>query len=126
MRPWAGNRLCLVQPGHLVNVRAFFNVFGSGPGCAGAVGTIVMTGDGVVGQVVQSGVSTHMCGGNAGAAAQLGAKLWVRLPATSRQPSTMTKKISLNGNATLLGGSIIMPMDIRTLETTRSMIMNGK
>ena len=55
-----------------------------------------------------------------------GAKLCTRLPATSRQPSTSTKKISLNGKETTLGGSIIMPRPISTLATTMSMIRNGR
>ena len=49
-----------------------------------------------------------------------------KLPETSRQPSTRTKKISLNGSDTALGGSIIMPRLISTLPTTRSMTRNGK
>ena len=51
-------------------------------------------------------------------------KLCTRLPDTSRQPSTMTKKISLNGSDTTLGGSIIMPRLISTLATTMSINMN--
>ena len=35
-------------------------------------------------------------------------------PATSVQPSTSTKKMSLNGSDTTTGGSIIMPIDIST------------
>ncbi len=53
-------------------------------------------------------------------------KLCVKLPATIRHPSTMTKNISLNGSETPFGGSIIMPSDISTLETTRSMMVNGR
>ncbi len=49
-----------------------------------------------------------------------------KLPETSRQPSTRTKKISLNGSDTALGGSIIMPRLINTLPTTRSMTRNGR
>ena len=52
-------------------------------------------------------------------------ELSTRLPATSRQPSTSTKKISLNGRLTTTGGSIIMPMLISTLATTRSMTRKG-
>ena len=47
-------------------------------------------------------------------------------PATPVQPSTRTKKINLNGSDTTTGGSIIMPMDISTEATTRSMIRNGR
>ena len=55
-----------------------------------------------------------------------GAKLCTRLPATRRQPSTRTKKISLNGSDTALGGSIIMPRLMSTDETTMSITRNGK
>ncbi len=48
-----------------------------------------------------------------------------RLPATRCQPSTRTKKISLNGNETVTGGTIIMPIEIRIDDTTRSMIRKG-
>ena len=47
-------------------------------------------------------------------------------PATNDQPSTKTKKISLNGSDTTTGGSIIIPIDISTDATTRSMIRKGK
>src|SRR5215469_18211155 len=47
-------------------------------------------------------------------------------PATSVQPSTRTKKISLNGSDTTTGGNIIMPIDMSTEATTRSMIRNGR
>ncbi len=53
-------------------------------------------------------------------------KLCTRLPATRFQPSTSTKKISLNGSETTTGGSIIMPIDISTEATTRSMMRNGR
>ena len=49
----------------------------------------------------------------------------VIMPATSDQPSTSTKKISLNGSETTTGGSIIMPIDISVLATIMSMTMNG-
>src|SRR5437868_13965288 len=52
--------------------------------------------------------------------------LCTRLPATSDQPSTSTTKISLNGSDTTTGGSIIMPIDIRTEATTRAMIRKGR
>ena len=52
-------------------------------------------------------------------------KLSTRLPATSRQPSTSTKKINLNGRLTTTGGSIIMPMDISAAATTMSITRNG-
>ena len=51
---------------------------------------------------------------------------WTRLPDTSRQPSTNTKKINLNGRLIALGGSIIMPSDISTLPATRSITRNGR
>lgn len=57
---------------------------------------------------------------------QGGAKLCTKLPETKRQPSTTTKKISLNGNDTAAGGSIIMPKLINTLPTTMSMTRNGR
>src|SRR5450830_503782 len=41
------------------------------------------------------------------------------------QPSASTKSINLNGNATNTGDSIIMPRDIRMLETTMSITRNG-
>src|SRR6202163_2351139 len=47
-------------------------------------------------------------------------------PATRLQPSTRTKKMSLNGSDTTTGGSIIMPIDISADATTRSMIRNGR
>jgi hypothetical protein len=47
------------------------------------------------------------------------------LPTTSDQPSTRTKKTTLNGSETITGGSIIMPIDISTQATTMSMTRNG-
>ena len=44
---------------------------------------------------------------------------------TRSQPSDRTNSISLNGMDIIIGESIIMPMDINTLATTRSMITNG-
>jgi hypothetical protein len=45
---------------------------------------------------------------------------------TSRyQPSTSTNNSSLNGNETIIGGSIIIPIDISTDATTISMTRNG-
>ena len=41
------------------------------------------------------------------------------------QPSTNTKSMSLNGNDTMDGETIIIPIDIRTLATTISIIKNG-
>ena len=63
-----------------------------------------------------------------------GARSSSRLPAVAlhqaagdqAQPSTSTKKISLNGSDTTTGGSIIMPIDISTEATTRSMMRNGR
>lgn len=41
------------------------------------------------------------------------------------QPSTSTKSISLNGMEIWTGGSIIIPIDMRMLATTMSIMMNG-
>ena len=38
----------------------------------------------------------------------------------------MTKNDSLNGNETIAGGTIIIPIDIRMAATTRSIIRNGR
>ena len=38
----------------------------------------------------------------------------------------MTKNDSLNGSETIAGGTIIMPIDISTAATTRSIIKNGR
>src|SRR5207302_641112 len=40
-------------------------------------------------------------------------------------PSAMTNRSNLNGSEMLAGGSIIMPIDISTLETTMSITRNG-
>src|SRR5579863_1936364 len=44
---------------------------------------------------------------------------------SSVQPSTTTNNMILNGSDTRTGDSIIMPMDINTLATTRSMTRKG-
>src|SRR6202030_1970176 len=41
------------------------------------------------------------------------------------QPSTTTNNMILNGNETSTGDNIIMPIDISTLATTRSITRNG-
>src|SRR5205823_13771209 len=41
------------------------------------------------------------------------------------QPSAITNSRSLNGNEMLAGGSIIMPIDMSTLETTMSITRKG-
>ena len=41
------------------------------------------------------------------------------------QPSARTKIMSLKGSDTMMGGSIIMPMERSTLATTMSMIRKG-
>ena len=41
------------------------------------------------------------------------------------QPSTSTNSISLKGMEIIMGESIIMPIDISTLETIRSITTNG-
>ena len=43
----------------------------------------------------------------------------------SIQPSAKTNSMSLNGIEIIMGESIIMPIDISTLATTRSIITNG-
>ena len=43
----------------------------------------------------------------------------------SPQPSTRTNIIILKGREIMEGGSITMPMDIRVLETTMSMMRKG-
>ena len=44
---------------------------------------------------------------------------------TSAQPSMSTNNMILNGSEISTGDNIIMPMDMSTLATTRSMITNG-
>ena len=46
-------------------------------------------------------------------------------PTTMYQPSTSTKNMILKGRAIIMGGSIIMPMDISTEATTMSMMRKG-
>ena len=46
-------------------------------------------------------------------------------PVTRPQPSTSTNNRSLNGIEIIMGDNIIIPMDISTLATTKSMMMNG-
>ena len=41
------------------------------------------------------------------------------------QPSTSTNSMSLNGMEIIMGESIIMPMDISTLATIRSITTKG-
>src|SRR5262249_5751240 len=57
---------------------------------------------------------------------QTGTKLCTSESATRYQPSTSTKKMSLKGSEMVTGGSIIMPIDMRIEETTRSMMRNGR
>lgn len=52
-------------------------------------------------------------------------KLSTSDPDIRYHPSTITKNISLKGNEMMTGGSIIIPIDIRILATTMSMIRNG-
>ena len=42
------------------------------------------------------------------------------------QPSTITKRISLNGKEIITGGNIIIPIAIKTEATIISITMNGK
>ena len=53
------------------------------------------------------------------------AKLAANEPMIRLQPSTSTNSISLNGIEIIMGESIIMPMDIKTLATIKSMTTNG-
>src|SRR3984893_2655087 len=52
-------------------------------------------------------------------------KLAARVPISSVHPSTTTNNMILNGSDTRTGESIIMPIDISTLATTRSMTRKG-
>ncbi len=52
-------------------------------------------------------------------------KLEAREPMIKPQPSTKTKSISLKGIEIIIGDNIIMPIDISTLDTIRSMTTNG-
>src|SRR5690606_6411214 len=52
-------------------------------------------------------------------------KLRARLPMMRPQPSTRTNTMTLTGRLTRAGGNIIMPMAIKTLETTTSMTRKG-
>src|SRR5258708_2814000 len=52
-------------------------------------------------------------------------KLEARVPSSSVHPSTTTNSMILNGKDTKTGDSIIMPIDISTLATTRSITKNG-
>src|SRR6202021_494154 len=52
-------------------------------------------------------------------------KLAARVPINSVQPSTTKNNMILNGSDTRTGDSIIMPIDISPLATTRSMTRKG-
>src|SRR5690606_35642221 len=52
-------------------------------------------------------------------------KLAARVPIIKAQPSTSTNNMILNGSEMIMGDSIIIPMAIRTLATTRSMMRKG-
>ncbi len=52
-------------------------------------------------------------------------KLCTRLPTKRYQPSTSTKKINLKGRDSIIGGSIIIPIDISTEAMTMSIMING-
>src|SRR5262249_49436937 len=47
-------------------------------------------------------------------------------PRTRFQPSASTKRSSLMGKASVVGGTIIMPIDMSSEETARSTTRNGK
>lgn len=53
-------------------------------------------------------------------------KLSINMPTIRCQPSIITNSSSLNGSEINTGGNIIMPIAMSTLETTMSMIRNGK
>jgi hypothetical protein len=53
------------------------------------------------------------------------AKLLTSEPIIKFQPSARTNNINLKGNEIMMGGSIIMPIESKTLATTMSMIKNG-
>ncbi len=55
-----------------------------------------------------------------------GPKLCSNMPMTKFQPSTITNKINFRGKLTMFGGSINMPIETVTDETTRSKTRNGK
>jgi hypothetical protein len=52
-------------------------------------------------------------------------KLDASEPMMRLQPSTNTKSMSLKGIEMIMGESIIIPIDIKTLATTKSMTTNG-
>src|SRR5262249_34419838 len=52
-------------------------------------------------------------------------KLPAKVPSNNDHPSTSTNSMILNGSEMIIGDTIIMPIDISTLATTRSMIRNG-
>ena len=52
-------------------------------------------------------------------------KLFIIDPTTRYHPSTSTNSIILNGSDIMMGGSIIMPMDISTDAITMSSTRNG-
>ncbi len=47
------------------------------------------------------------------------------VPITNDQPSINTNNINLNGNEIIIGDNIIIPIDIKTLATTMSIIKKG-
>ena len=53
------------------------------------------------------------------------AKLEARDPMIRLHPSTNTNNISLKGMEIIMGDNIIMPMDISTLATIKSMTTKG-
>ncbi len=52
-------------------------------------------------------------------------KLLTSEPTSRFHPSAKTNSINLNGNDIMIGGSIIIPIESKTLATTMSMIRNG-
>jgi hypothetical protein len=53
-------------------------------------------------------------------------KLRIRVFTMRPQPSTSTNKRILNGSEIITGGNMTMPIDIRTLATTISIMINGR
>jgi hypothetical protein len=53
------------------------------------------------------------------------AKLAASDPKIKLQPSTKTNNMSLKGMEIIMGDNIIIPIDMRTLDTMRSMTTKG-
>ncbi len=55
-----------------------------------------------------------------------GGKLAIRDAPSKVQPSARTKMMSLTGNENIMGDTMIIPSDVKTLATAKSMAINGK